>query len=201
MPREVKIISTKRVFDGFFKIDEAHLQHELYNGKMSPELTRLNFERGDSAAVVLHDPVSDTVIMTEQFRYPVYTKDQDKAWIMEIPAGSIEEKENADPTITLRRELMEEIGYSVNSFRKIASFFVSPGGTSERIHLFYSSITNKSKISSGGGLVSEGEDVRTVSISVQAALYKISTGEIMDAKTIIGLQWLQLNRQNLVPGR
>ncbi len=201
MPEKVKIISEKKVYDGFFKINEAHLQHELFNGEMSPELTRLNFERGDSAAVVLHDPVSDTVIMTEQFRYPVFTKDKDKAWIMEIPAGSIEENENADPTITLRRELMEEIGYSVNSFRKIASFFVSPGGTSERIHLFYSSVTHKSKITSGGGLVSEGEDVRTVSIGVQSALYKISTGEIMDAKTIIGLQWLQINRQNLVPGR
>ncbi len=201
MPRQVKIISKNRVYDGTFKIDEAHLQHELYNGEMSPELTRLNFERGDSAAVVLHDPVSDTVIMTEQFRYPVYTKEAAKAWLLEIPAGSIEEKENADPTITLRRELMEEIGYTVNSFRKIASFFVSPGGTSERIHLFYSAITPKDKIASGGGLVSEGEDVHMVSIGVQAAVYKISTGEIMDAKTIIGLQWLQMNRQTLTPGR
>ena len=201
MPSRVAIISKKRVYDGLFKIDEAHLQHELYNGEMSPKLTRLNFERGDSAAVVLHDPISDTVIMTEQFRYPVYAKDHSKAWILEIPAGSVESDEIADPTITLRRELMEEVGYSVNSFRKIASFFVSPGGTSERIHLFYAAITPKDKISSGGGLVSEGEDVHMVSVGVQSALYKISTGEIMDAKTIIGLQWLQMNRQTLVPGR
>jgi nudix-type nucleoside diphosphatase (YffH/AdpP family) len=201
MPKEVKLISEKRVFDHFFKIDEARLQHELFSGKMSPELTRLNFERGDSAAVVLHDTLADTVIMTEQFRYPAYVKDKNKAWILEIPAGSIEEHENADPTITLRRELMEEIGYTVNSFRKIASFFVSPGGTSERIHLFYSAITPKDKIASGGGVVTEGEDIRMVSMGVQAALYKITTGEITDAKTIIGLQWLQLNRQTLLPGR
>ena len=122
MLKQVKIISKKRVYDGFFKIDEARLQHELYNGEMSPEMVRLNFERGDSAAVVLHDPLADTVIMTEQFRYPTYTKDH--GWILEIPAGSVESDEIEDPTKTLRRELMEEIGYSVNSFRKIASFFV-----------------------------------------------------------------------------
>ena len=202
MDKKVEILSKQEIFKKhFFLIEEAKLRHELYNGGMSSELTRLSFNRGDSAAVVLHDTLADSVIMTEQFRYPVYTKDKDKAWIMEIPAGTVEENENADPTITLRRELMEEIGYTVNSFRKIASFFVSPGGTSERIHLFYSAITPKDRIASGGGLVTEGEDIRMVSIGVQAALYKITTGEIMDAKTIIGLQWLQMNRQTLLPGR
>ena len=197
MPQKVNLISQKRVFDHFFKIDEAHLQHELYNGQMSAELTRLNFNRGDSAAVILHDPMLDTVILTEQFRYPVYTKTN--GWILEIPAGSIEENEIADPTITLRRELMEELGYRVSSFRKVASFFVSPGGTSERIHLFYAAIRPEDKIAAGGGLVSEGEDIRMVSMSLKEALYKITTGDIMDAKTIIGLQWLQLNRSSLPP--
>lgn len=197
MPKQVTILRQKRVFDGFFKIDEAHLQHELYNGGMSPELTRLSFNRGDSAAVVLHDPLADTVIMTEQFRYPTFTKDH--GWILEIPAGSVESDEIADPTITLKRELMEEIGYSVTSFRKIASFFVSPGGTSERIHLFYAAISPKDKVAAGGGLASEGEDVGIVSMGVQEAISKISTGDIMDAKTIIGLQWLHINRDTLPP--
>jgi nudix-type nucleoside diphosphatase (YffH/AdpP family) len=201
MPKQVKIISEKRVFDGFFKIDEAHFQHELYSGQMSPELTRMSFNRGDSAAVILHDPLLDTIIMTEQFRYPTYTKDH--GWILEIPAGSIEADEIDNPTVTLRRELMEELGYSVTNFRKVASFFVSPGGTSERIHLFYAAIRPEHKIADGGGLVEEGEDIHMVAMGVQEALYKITTGEIMDAKTIIGLQWLQLNRATLpsAPGR
>ncbi|MEP6987577.1 MAG: NUDIX hydrolase, partial [Chloroflexota bacterium] len=173
MPKQVNIISEKRVFDQHFKIDEAHLQYQLFNGEMSPELTRLNFNRGDSAAVLLHDPMLDTVIMTEQFRYPVSTKTG--GWILEIPAGTIEEDENADPTITLRRELMEEIGYSVSSFRKVATFFVSPGGTSERIFLFYAAIRPEDKIAAGGGLVAEGEDIRMVTMAVKEALYKIST--------------------------
>ncbi len=197
MPKQVKIIREKRVFDHHFKIDEAHLQHELFNGEMSPELTRLNFNRGDSAAVILHDPLLDTIIMTEQFRYPTYTKDH--GWILEIPAGTVEADETADPTITLRRELIEEIGYSVTNFRKVVSFFVSPGGTSERIHLFYAAIKPQDKIAAGGGLVSEGEDIRVVTMGVKEALHKIPTGDIMDAKTIIGLQWLQINRDTLPP--
>jgi len=201
MPQKVEIISEKRIFDGFFKIDEAHLRYQLFNGEMSPELTRLNFNRGDSAAVILHDPMLDTLIMTEQFRYPTYTKDH--AWVLEIPAGTIEANENADPMLTLRRELMEEIGYRVNSFRKVASFFVSPGGTSERIHLFYAAISPKDKVATGGGLAAEGENVKMVTMGVKEALYKITTGDIMDAKTIIGLQWLHINRDTLspMPGR
>ncbi len=197
MPKQVKIISEKRIFDQHFKIDEAHLKHELFNGEMSPELTRLNFNRGDSVAVILHDPMLDTIIMTEQFRYPTYTKDH--GWILEIPAGTVEDDETDDPTVTLRRELLEEIGYSVSSFRKVATFFVSPGGTSERIHLYYAAINPKDKIAAGGGLAEEGEDIRMVTMGVKEALYKITTGDIMDAKTIIGLQWLQINRNTLSP--
>ncbi|MCA0455196.1 MAG: NUDIX hydrolase [Chloroflexi bacterium] len=195
MAKRVEIISEKRVFDQHFKIDEAHLKFERFNGKMSDEITRLNFERGDSAAVVLHDPLADMVIMTEQFRYPTQTKGH--PWILEIPAGSVESEEIDDPVKTLRRELLEEIGYRVDNFRKIASFFVSPGGTSERIHLFYAAIMPKDKIVAGGGVATEGEDIRIVTMGVQAALHKISTGEIMDAKTIIGLQWLQMNKGSL----
>ena len=195
MAKRVEIISKKRVFDGHFKIDEAHLKFEQFNGAMSDAITRLNFERGDSAAVVLHDPLADTVIMTEQFRYSTQTKGQ--PWILEIPAGSVESDEINDPVKTLRREVLEEIGYRVESFRKIASFFVSPGGTSERIHLFYAAIRPKDKVAAGGGVATEGEDIHIVTMGVQAALYKISTGEIMDAKTIIGLQWLQMNKGSL----
>lgn len=202
MEKKVEIISKQQLFKKFFfLIEEARLRHELYTGEMSPEMTRLSFNRGDSAAVILHDPLLDTVVMTEQFRYPTYTKGM--GWILEIPAGTIEAEELDNPTETLRRELVEEIGYRVADFRKIASFFVSPGGTSERIHLFYAAIRPEDKIAEGGGLAAEGEDIRMVSMGLQEAIYKISTGEIVDAKTIIGLQWLQINKATLppVPGR
>src|SRR5262249_52373328 len=132
------------------------------------------------------------VIFTEQFRYPAYEKGP--GWLLEIPAGTIEDGETDDPRVTLRRELMEEIGYEVMQFRKIASFYVSPGATSERIHLYYAAASPTDQKGKGGGLAAEGEDIRTVVMSVADALKKIESGEIVDAKTIIGLQWLQSQR-------
>ncbi len=195
MAKRVEIIRSQQVFDDVFKIDAAQLRYERQNGMMSAEVRRLNFNRGDSVAVVLHDALTDTVIFTEQFRYPAQTKGQ--GWVLELPAGSVEPDEVDDPMKTLRRELLEEIGYSVQRFHKISTFFVSPGGTSERIHLYYAAIMPSDHVAAGGGVASEGEDVRTVVMDTQAALDKITTGEIMDAKTIIGLQWLQINKDKL----
>ncbi len=192
----VDVLAEKDIFRKFFfGIVEAKLRHTRYNGEMSAELTRLKFDRGDSAAVLLHDPENDTVIFTEQFRYPAYRKDHpESAWLLEIPAGTVEADEDFDPTRTLKRELMEEIGYKVNSFKKISSFYVSPGGTSERIHLYYASASPRQKVAAGGGLLSEGEDIRIIAIKTEEALRMIESGKICDAKTIIGLQWLKSNR-------
>ncbi len=193
MKRRVEILDQKQLFKKhFFHIEEAHLRHELQDGSMSEVLTRLNFVRGDSAAVVIHDPKTDKVVFTEQFRYPSYTKGD--GWLLEIPAGTVEDDENDNPQVTLQRELMEEIGYDVSKFRHISTFYVSPGGTSERIHLYYAAATPKQKTATGGGLVSEGEDIRIVTLKFEDAFKKIETGEIVDAKTIIGLQWLKLKR-------
>jgi nudix-type nucleoside diphosphatase (YffH/AdpP family) len=193
-PERVEIIDEQTVFQKhFFVIKEARLRHALFNGDMSPELDRLNFERGDSVAVVLHDPHQDAVILTEQFRYPTYEKGP--GWMLEIPAGVIEIGENQDPKVTLKRELMEEVGYDVSAFQRVYTFYVSPGGTSERIHLYSATATAKNKIGSGGGLAAEGEYIRFIWMPFDEALNKIEAGEIVDAKSIIGLQWLQLRRK------
>jgi nudix-type nucleoside diphosphatase (YffH/AdpP family) len=198
-PKRVEIIEEQVLFRKlFFTIKEAHLRHELYSGKMSQELRRLNFERGDSAAVLIHDPDEDSVVFTEQFRYPTYPKGP--GWLLEIPAGTVEAEETDNPQVMLKRELMEDIGYDISKFTKICTFYVSPGGTSERIHLFYATASAKHKVGEGGGLVSEGEDIRVVTMKLDEAFKKIDSGEIVDAKTIIGLQWLKMKQmQKLMP--
>jgi ADP-ribose pyrophosphatase len=100
---------------------------------MSGEITRLNFERGDSVAAVVHRIDNDTVILTEQFRYPAYRKGP--GWVLELPAGVFAECSDEDPTTALRRELMEEIGYQVRRLQTIATFYSSVGGSTERVHL------------------------------------------------------------------
>jgi ADP-ribose pyrophosphatase len=191
MTKRIEILSKKEIFKkAIFRIDEVHLRHELFSGGMSGELVRLNLNRGDSAAVIMHDQDEDTVILTEQFRYPTYEKSG--GWLLEIPAGSVEKGE--DPQQTIQREILEEIGYECEKFQFISTFYVSPGGTSERIHLYYASVNPKNQVAKGGGLVEEGEDIRVVVLKVNAALRMIDEGKIQDAKSIIGLQWLQLHR-------
>jgi nudix-type nucleoside diphosphatase (YffH/AdpP family) len=195
MNKHVKIINEKEVFNyKIFRIVEADLQHELYSGEMSKPIIRLSLDRGDSVAMLIHNAQSDTVILTEQFRYPTYhAEDKNKSgWLIEIPAGMIEPGE--DPDIAISREVREETGYEVNKVQYISTFYLSPGGTSERIVLYYARVNPKQKLQEGGGVESEGEDIRIIEMKFQDILHQITTGQIADAKTIIALQWLQIKR-------
>ncbi|MFN8376654.1 MAG: NUDIX hydrolase [Anaerolineae bacterium] len=193
MTKRVEIISKKEIFKKFiFKIEETQLRYERFNGTMTSDLTRLNLNRGDSTAAVIHHKQDDTVVLVEQFRYSTY--DKGPGWTLELPAGMIDPDLDPDPAATMRREIEEEIGYAVESLRLVNKFYLSPGGSSERIFLYYSSVTPRQKKSAGGGLPGEGEDINIVRIKVDKALQKVDSGEIVDAKTIIGLQWLKMNR-------
>lgn len=195
MDKKVEIISEQEIFRKFiFRIEEATLRHTKYDGTMSEPITRLNMDRGDSVAVLIHNPEEDTVLLTEQFKYPTYDPEgrRGNGWIIELTAGVVEKGEN--PESTARREVDEEIGYNLDALEHISSFYLSPGGTSERIILYYASVTRKNQVGAGGGVKSEGEDIKRLHIKVNKALQMIETGEIADGKTILALLWLQLNR-------
>ncbi len=188
MPRRVEIVSKNRVFEKYiFRIDEVTFRYESYAGAMH-EVTRLNLDRGDSAAAVVHNRDHNTLLFTEQFRYAAHEKGP--GWLLELPAGIVEDGE--DPRITILRELEEEIGYRSGGLHLIATFYVSPGGTSERIHLYYIMVNDTDKVADGGGLAHEGEDIRLVELTISEAFRRMDHGEISDAKTLIGLQWLRL---------
>ncbi|MFW5691334.1 MAG: NUDIX domain-containing protein [Chloroflexota bacterium] len=196
MPSRVEIISTEDVFQqSIFRVEAARLRYERYDGQLTEELTRLSLERGESVAAIIHDPVADTVVLTEQFRYPTYGGGH--GWLLELPAGMIDEDEH--PLLAMQRELREEVGYDVEKLYHISTFFLSPGGSSERIHLFYARVSDANHVNGGGGVLDEGEDIRTLVVPVQRILADIARGNLVDAKTIIGLQWLHINRAHL-PG-
>lgn len=191
MKREIEIIDNEDVFNGFFRVEKVRLRYERFDGTMSDVITRLNIDRGDSVAVLVHDTTDECIILTEQFRYA--TVEKGPGWILELPAGIVEPGECTEATA--RREVREEIGYAVDELTTIATFYVSPGGTSERLHVFYAAVSGNNKDSAGGGVVSEGEDIRVVRVPVQEAIEKTASGVIVDAKTIIAIQWLQLNQR------
>ncbi|GAB4342243.1 MAG: ADP-ribose diphosphatase [Flammeovirgaceae bacterium] len=193
MDRKVKILEKKRLFDGFFKIDAAKLQHELPNGGMSEEITRFVFERGDSTAALVYDIVNDEIILTRQFRYP--TLEKDTGWIDEIPAGSL--KDGEDPLEGMKRELVEEIGYQPLDSVYVSKFYVSPGGTSERIFLYYMTVTPKEKVNEGGGVASEHEHIEIVRVKSNDFVKDIMAGKYLDAKTQMAGLWFALQQNKL----
>lgn len=189
--KTVDIQSKQWLLDDFFKVEEVYLHYERYDGQMSELVRRLNFERGDGVAAILFNRESQKVILIEQFRYPTYEKGP--GWTIEAIAGMLEEGE--DPEVAMRREILEEVGYQVDHLRPISTFYVSPGGASERIFLYYAEVDNAAQIDRGGGLAHESEDIQALEFSLPELWQALDAGQIVDAKTIIGLMWLRRNEQ------
>lgn len=186
---KVEIEKVNRVFNDFFKIDEAYLKFEKFNGEMSETVRRLNFNRGDAVACIVYNSDSKRVILVNQFKYPASIKGT--GWILETVAGMIEDGES--PEESLKREIVEEIGYDPKNIKFISKFYVSPGGTSERIFLYFVEVDNSTRVSDGGGLQAEHEDIQLVELGIEEACNMLDEGAIEDAKTIIAINWLKHN--------
>ena len=195
MPR-VEVISRRRLLDDFFKVDEAQLRFERHDGTMSGVVRRLNFERGDSAAALIVDLTKRTVYLVEQFMYP--TLEKAGGWVTTVAAGMIDAGET--PEQTIRREILEEAGFEAERIEPISTFFVSPGGSSERIVLFCALVSDAARKSAGGGVASENEDIKVTETPLDEFLARLSSGELQDAKTIIAGYWLKDNLARLLQG-
>jgi nudix-type nucleoside diphosphatase (YffH/AdpP family) len=185
-PVRVEIRRQERVFDGFFRVDEAILRYEKYDGTLSDPVRRLRLDRGDSVGVLVVDRDTDELLLVEQFKYPVLARDG--GWIVEIVAGMVD---GDDPADAARREVREEIGYELLSLRSVAHFYASPGGSSERIFLFYGEVDATTRIGAGGGVAEEAEDIRVLRVSLPKAWAALDGDDVADAKTLVALQWLR----------
>jgi ADP-ribose pyrophosphatase len=193
MPK-VEVISRKRLLDDFFKVDEAHLRFEQFDGTMSNVVRRLNFERGDAVAALLVNAERRSVYLVQQFMYP--TLEKAGGWLDTVVAGMIDAGET--PEQAARREIVEESGFTVDKVEPIASFFLSPGGSSERIFLFAAVVSEAARTAKGGGLASENEDIKVMEWPVDEFLARVTAGGLHDAKTIIAGHWLKDNLARLV---
>ncbi len=145
------------------------------------------FERGDSAAALIHDLDRDVIVLTEQFRVATY--DKGPGYLLEAAAGSVEEGEA--PEACMRRELMEETGYRAGELRPIAAVYSSPGASSERIFLYYAPVRGADLVApEASGLEEENEDILRVEIPRETFLTALSEGAYSDAKVALMGWWL-----------
>lgn len=194
---DVTISAIETKYHGFFKMNEYRLNHKLFSGDQSDTFTREIFERGDAVVVMLYDPKKDALLLLEQFR-PGVLRVNETPWMLEFVAGMFNEKESQIDVAV--REAKEEanIELKAESIKLIMKYFSSPGGTSECIHLYWSTF-DSSKVLSGSvyGLAHENEDILLHVVSRNEALALLTKGKISNAATIIGLQWLAINHQRL----
>lgn len=183
----VEILETHEDYDyrNFFKMLRARLRHEKFDGSMSAEVERLSFERGNAVGVLLYDEADQTVLLTKQFRYPAYLHDG-PGWTIEIVAGT--QDKGRDALTVAHSEVVEELGYQVDQLERVCEFYLSPGGTSEKMVLYLGYLHHAERVNAGGGLAAEHEDIQLVKLPLPQAMQMIRTGEICDAKTIIALQ-------------
>lgn len=194
---QVSVHSVVTKYQGFFKMNEYSLQHALFSGKQSQVFTREIFERGDAVVVMPYDARRDELLLIEQFR-PGAIRGEDSPWLLEFIAGMFDENET--PIEVAIREAKEETDLTLNpaDLVPIMEYLSSPGGMSERIHLYLAHFDCE-QISDGAihGLPEENEDILLHLVSRTHAMELLSQGKITNAATIIGLQWLALNYQAL----
>ena len=181
--KKVNIIEEHIVFDEFLKIKKGKLQHTMPDGEMSPKLERLYLDRNDAVAAVVYLEDEDAYLFTNQFRYPTYEKGG--GWIIELVAGIVEEGEEAEDS--MKREIMEELGYKTSNVEYLTTFFLSPGGTSERIHLYLCHSSSAEKKNEGGGAEDENEGIEVIKYRREEVVEKLKNNSFQDAKTIIGM--------------
>lgn len=175
------ILSEKTVFNNWFHIEEASIDtgHGL--------ISRMRFNHPEAAAVLVYNRDSGKVILTRQFRYALAQKTPE--YILEVAAGRVDGSES--PEQTAIRECREEIGYHIDpaGLKLVASCFMSPGYSSELLHHYYAEVSNRDKLSEGGGLKSEDEEITIVEMDREQFLQEVKAARITDTKSLLLGYW------------
>lgn len=191
----VAIQEEQTVYRGFFQIKKFLLKHALFQGGDSGAVRRELFCRGESVGVLLYDPRTDRVGLARQFRIGCLGNEQGP-WVWEVIAGVKEKGEDSEQVAM--REVNEESGMTIDRHQlvSICNYYSSPGGSDERLQL-YGAIVPLENTENVFGLAEENEDILFKTFDYQSAINAMLSGEINNAATVIALQWLQLNRQEL----
>jgi nudix-type nucleoside diphosphatase (YffH/AdpP family) len=175
--------------DGWHVLRRTTYDYQHADGRWSTQ-HRETYDRGNGATILLYDEARRTVLLSRQFRFPVYVNDHTDGMFIETAAGLLDDD---DPETAIRREASEELGVTVGELTHVFDVYMSPGSVTERIHFFAAPYTDANRTSAGGGLADDGEDIEVLELPFDDALAMVASGEIADAKTIMLLQWAALH--------
>ena len=184
----IRVKNVRLLSDNHYTLKTTTFEWRRGNGEWQTQ-ARESYDRGNGAVLLPYNPAQRTVVLVRQFRYPAYVNGYDDLMI-EAAAGLLD---NESPEMRIRAEAEEETGYRLRDIRKIFEAFMSPGSVTEKLHFFVAEYEPKMKVGAGGGLASEGEDIDVLELAFDEALAMIADGRIVDAKTIMLLQYAALH--------
>lgn len=181
-------ISTEVLSNNWYTLRKVTFEIQKQDGTWETQ-SREAYDRGNGAAILLYNREQKTVILTRQFRMPTYVNGNEDGMMIEVCAGLLDQD---NPEDCIRRETEEETGYKVRDVRKVFEAYMSPGSVTEILYFFVAEYSKDMQISEGGGLDHEQENIEVLELPFAQALAMIGSGEIKDAKTIMLLQYVQI---------
>jgi nudix-type nucleoside diphosphatase (YffH/AdpP family) len=184
----IRVKDVRLLSDNHYTLKTTTFEWRRANGEWQTQ-HRESYDRGNGATLLPYDLTQRTVVLVRQFRYPAYVNGHDDL-LIEAAAGLLD---NASPELRIRAEAEEETGYRLREVRKVFEAFMSPGSVTEKLHFFVAEYDPSMRISDGGGIADEGEEIEVLELPIEEALAMIADGRIVDAKTIMLLQYAALN--------
>lgn len=188
LDERVRVTEVAVLSDDWNRLEKVTFDYLRSDGA-TQTLTREVYHVDDGATVLLYDVVRRTVVLVKQFRLPMYLR-EGRGYMVEAPAGLVGD---ASPEARIKAEVEEEAGYRVEAVTKIFDAIMMPGSAGHRVHFFVAPYSPSDKVSAGGGMVVEGEDIEVIEVEFDDALAMVESGEIVDAKTIMLLQHARIN--------
>ncbi len=179
---ELKVLS-----DNWYVLRKADFSWRRDDGTWQRQ-TREVYDRGNGATILLYDPARRTVVLTRQFRMPAYLSGN-REMLIEAAAGLLDDE---SPETRIRAEAEEGTGYRLGEIKNVFQAFMSPGSVTEILHFFVAEYSPAARTGAGGGLEDEGEDIEVLELPFADAYAMIADGRIVDAKTLMLLQWAKL---------
>lgn len=184
----IKIQKTELLSDNWYTLSKVTFDYQKKDNSWITHKREV-YDRGNGAAILLYNLSKKTVILTRQFRLPSYLNGNRTGMMIEVCAGLLDQDH---PEECIIRETEEETGYRISKVEKIMETFMSPGAVTEILHLFVGEYNESMKVSNGGGLESEQENIDVLEMPYNEAYNMIASGEIKDAKTVILLQYAKI---------
>jgi len=185
----IKIQKTELLSDNHYVLNKITFDYQKKDDSWISHKREV-YDRGNGAAILLYNLKLKTILLTRQFRLPTYLNGNKSGMMIEVCAGLLDQD---SPEQCIIRETEEETGYRITKVEKIMETYSSPGAVTEILHLFIGEYDETMKVTEGGGLESEQENIDVIEMLFDDAYQKISSGEINDSKTVILLQYGKIN--------